>query len=1329
VQALPFIPTSLQQHLNDPDVVIASREEEEEVEPSSGDDKNQHTDETFHALVVKRSDIEDGTTLSENFIIDSGASINVFNSLKSIEGMVILTIEEVSPTDESSQLTGIAGKSLKTSHKGHIQGLGRFLVVPNAVHNLISIPQLIALGIYEIQFGDTGCVIKYKSNKEYIMRLNTNRANMYVATKTEVLMMSNVESYSQEAFTTTQDDKLSDNITREEEVDKKKQMIVYTKEQIARAQEVIKLHLSLDHPSNYNLINALNNGIILGTRLTEQDVVRSEHVFGKCIHCIAGKTVKPAFKPSESEPAEKIASIIHADIHTFSDLTIGSNVGCIISVDEFSCYIYVVMLKSKSMLYLNLAFDDIISHYKLYGHSVVKFQTDSESNLGACTIHLTEVGVILEQVPPYQHAQRIERYIRTINDRVRAILDTLVYELPPKLYGELLSSVVLKHNDLPTTNHLTLTPRILVQGTKLNLKETCLMPFGTLCMFHEAGDNNLKITDPRSQLGVALGPSRRSRQSIRAYILSTQTVKVRSHYEILGALPVDFEWKLKIEPNKFKLSNKVQIHKTNFQLVSKLPFVTDETDIDLSAEKEGVIKKAHKKPRKLTGHQVVYRDADLQDEEVESDEDFILQKKENDAAAQRLLNSNIVAESLRPRLSTVLVEPGRSDMLESNDNITSTLTLENEEGELLEDTKKRSLTISNDTEVKGVKSIKNAKTKHLKTSDSYIESSSNSKVPLRKSSSKEKSEHDQPQEGVSELQKSLDEVHKKKYPNRSRQAKLRNWKDMKDLMYGYSISVKQALISEYAQQTKEAVCDEIKNFLDYKVGHYVRFSDIPLNHRKSNILLSFMFIKHKMKPDGRYDKTKARLVGDGSKQGKHMYELIASTTVSLSIVFVLFNIASYFRCRLVSYDIKGAFLHASFTDEDEPTYLLIRKEVVDIWIKLDETAIPFVNTKGDLILLLDKFVYGLKQSPLKFQLHLTGVLKLLGYVRSEFDDCLYTKVIGERFSIISTHVDDILQVTNCEEMLNNLHKGLDEAYGTCQFNEKADSYLGMNITRDGNDRVIRVDHEGSISKLIDEHIPDEAKACGTPHQDTLFEVLEESGENCTLDIVANKRYLSIVMSLMYIARLTRPDILLPVTYLASRSHYATGDDWEKLMRVLLYLKGTPKLGITINCSGLQLHCHCDASFGTHGDGRSHTGFAIYLGPTLSYLHAKSNKQKVGSTSSTDAEIIALVDSMKVLIWLKRVLTELDVGETQIAVVHQDNQSCMMMVKDQSKCNRSKHMLTKINYAKDLIASLELEVRYLYTNNMSADMLTKPLGGSLFRKHRDTIMGTISDPDC
>jgi len=107
----------------------------------------------------------------------------------------------------------------------------------------------------------------------------------------------------------------------------------------------------------------------------------------------------------------------------------------------------------------------------------------------------------------------------------------------------------------------------------------------------------------------------------------------------------------------------------------------------------------------------------------------------------------------------------------------------------------------------------------------------------------------------------------------------------------------------------------------------------------------------------------------------------------------------------------------------------------------------------------------------------------------------------------------------------------------------------------------------------------------------------------------------------------------------------------------------------------------------------------------SYILAKSCKQQSGSTSSTDAEIIALVDSLKVVVWLKNVLTELDIVQVNAAIVSQDNKSAMIMVNDISKCKRSKHMLTKINYAKDLVNSGIIKIIYLETTIMSADLLT------------------------
>ena len=63
-----------------------------------------------------------------------------------------------------------------------------------------------------------------------------------------------------------------------------------------------------------------------------------------------------------------------------------------------------------------------------------------------------------------------------------------------------------------------------------------------------------------------------------------------------------------------------------------------------------------------------------------------------------------------------------------------------------------------------------------------------------------------------------------------------------------------------------------------------------------------------------------------------MYDLVSSSMVALSSVFLLCNLASHYRAKLTTYDIKGAFLHAKFGPEDEVTYIRINKEITDLWV-------------------------------------------------------------------------------------------------------------------------------------------------------------------------------------------------------------------------------------------------------------------------------------------------------------------------------------------------------------------------------------------------------------
>jgi hypothetical protein len=79
-------------------------------------------------------------------------------------------------------------------------------------------------------------------------------------------------------------------------------------------------------------------------------------------------------------------------------------------------------------------------------------------------------------------------------------------------------------------------------------------------------------------------------------------------------------------------------------------------------------------------------------------------------------------------------------------------------------------------------------------------------------------------------------------------------------------------------------------------------------------------------------------------------------------------------------------------------------------------------------------------------------------------------------------------------------------------------------------------------------------------------------------------------------------------------------------------------------------------------------------------------------------------------------------------LYQDNKSAIIMTTTESKYKNAKHILTKVAYAKQLHVLGKYTVHYLQTQLMWADMLTKPLHGSLYLHHRGYIMGQANSED-
>jgi hypothetical protein len=158
------------------------------------------------------------------------------------------------------------------------------------------------------------------------------------------------------------------------------------------------------------------------------------------------------------------------------------------------------------------------------------------------------MGILVEHTPPYQQAQLVERYVRTLMDRSRTILASMVCELPKKLRGELYRAAVTYVNMSPASKHHNATPMQLVEHRKPDLSKMHLVPFGTVVLLHETRNPALLKThklESKAPVGVVLGLTPQSHSTMNCLVIGTDKVIARNDFTVLRTVPLDFPWKIK----------------------------------------------------------------------------------------------------------------------------------------------------------------------------------------------------------------------------------------------------------------------------------------------------------------------------------------------------------------------------------------------------------------------------------------------------------------------------------------------------------------------------------------------------------------------------------------------------------------------------------------------------------------------------------------------------------------------------------------------------------------------------------------------------------------
>ena len=533
-------------------------------------------------------------------------------------------------------------------------------------------------------------------------------------------------------------------------------------------------------------------------------------------------------------------------------------------------------------------------------------------------------------------------------------------------------------------------------------------------------------------------------------------------------------------------------------------------------------------------------------------------------------------------------------------------------------------------------------------------------------------------------------------------------------------TVKQALhLSNWGAEWQPAIDAEMTNLNNFGTGTPILKRDIP---KGAQIIPSKMDLTTKYNTDAQRSikKRKARLVILGNlEKSPADYDCFSPTGVDKS-VHLLLALAAQHNLHIRSADITGAFLNAQIDG--------------DIYIQL-----PTDLSNEPIYWKLNRSLYGLKRAPKLWNDHLCKHLLEKGYQQSKLDQCTFYKRTDTSFIMFVVHVDDFIIAADTAQTIDTLIADLrdDGDKFVVTTNDNVESILGVRIDRD-NDGTIHLSQPSQIRKAFDYITPLKTpnyhtRSYNTPMAFTFSDLDQDNSPLLTDTPIhdgksTKSHFLAILGMLLYCVR-SRPDIAFAVSKLATRFPKATEKDFAALLRVSDYLYTTIDHtmsflpGNKIQCDTVgQLFAWSDASFNCHPDSKSHTGICFSLGLGNGIFWSKSNKQKTVALSSCEAEMYAATEATTAILWFRKILEELGFAQTQPTVLFSDNQSTIQLSTNRTgKHSRIKHFILRVNFMLEKVAEQMIQLKYMDTENMVADVLTKSLSPAIHNKHTSTLL--------
>ncbi len=208
----------------------------------------------------------------------------------------------------------------------------------------------------------------------------------------------------------------------------------------------------------------------------------------------------------------------------------------LVGIDQQSGMTFAVLIRDSTKEEVEKGFDLIATTYLRYGHKLKQVHLDNESSFEAALVRkfLHSRGINTAPCPPGRHARRAEVQIRTIKSTFRALIMSLHYPFPIKLYPWAVRWAVESINITLKAGNDRITPFHAFTNQRTDLQRHLRVAFGDIVTTRLMSDEAArpKTSCPSQTFGIVLGREDNMRGTHIIMDLSSKSLIKRMHFKV-----------------------------------------------------------------------------------------------------------------------------------------------------------------------------------------------------------------------------------------------------------------------------------------------------------------------------------------------------------------------------------------------------------------------------------------------------------------------------------------------------------------------------------------------------------------------------------------------------------------------------------------------------------------------------------------------------------------------------------------------------------------------------------------------------------------------------